>query len=166
VQSFVVMLSHVNSGPFVSTDTASEHRRETDSAGVALVKSPDNLSKSPETISEILERWTARQAEWARLRVQLDGAALAGDIVADLERIAQGEQDDDLTLTAAAAISGYSTEHLGRLLRHGVIPNAGRKHSPRIRRSDLPIRPKRRVANVNGASYDVVTDARFLRVRR
>lgn len=122
--------------------------------------------KSPEALSEILERWTARQAEWARLRVQLDGAALAGDIIADLEQIARDEQADELTLTAAAAISGYSTEHLGRLLRDGTIPNAGRKHSPRIRRSDLPIRPKRRVAHANGASYDVLTDARSLRVRR
>lgn len=130
------------------------------------MKPPDTLSRSPETISEILERWTARQAEWARLRVQLDGAALAGDIVADLEKIAQGEQDVALTLGAAAAISGYSTEHLGRLLRDGIIPNAGRKHSPRILRSDLPIRPKRRVAHANGTSYDVLTDARSLRVRR
>lgn len=134
--------------------------------GVPLVKSLGSLFNSPETISEVLERWTVRQAEWARLRVQLDGAALAGDIVADLHRIAQGEQDAALTLTAAAEISGYSTEHLGRLLRQGVIPNAGRKHSPRIRRSDLPMRPKRRVAQVSRASYDVGTDARFLRVRR
>jgi hypothetical protein len=130
------------------------------------VKLPDTPSKSPETLSEILDRWTARQAEWARLRVQLDGAALAGDVVADLEKIARDEQADELTLTAAAAISGYSTEHLGRLLRAGTIPNAGRKHSPRIRRSDLPLRPKRRVAHSNGASYDVLTDARSLRVRR
>ncbi len=106
VPLFFVMLSDVASGAFVSTNAESQCFRETDSAGVPLVKSPDTLSKSPETLSEILARWTARQAEWARLRVQLDGAALAGDIVADLEKIAQGEQDDSLTLAAAAAISG------------------------------------------------------------
>jgi hypothetical protein len=29
---------------------------------------------------------------------------------------------------------------LGRLLRQGLIPNAGRPHAPRIRRADLPRR--------------------------
>lgn len=116
-------------------------------------------------IREIIQRWTERQAEWSRLHVQVDGAALAGEIVADLEKIAASNGDDELTLTAAANLSGYSTDHLSRLIREGSIPNAGRKGSPRIRRSDLPIRPKG-IAKMNGIAYNPVTDARSLGIRR
>jgi hypothetical protein len=35
-------------------------------------------------------------------------------------------------------VSGYSADYLGRMLRSGSIPNAGRPHAPRIRRADLP----------------------------
>ncbi|MDE2782551.1 MAG: hypothetical protein OXK77_06320, partial [Gemmatimonadota bacterium] len=38
----------------------------------------------------------------------------------------------------AARESGYSADHLGRLVRDGRIPNAGRPGAPRIARTDLP----------------------------
>jgi hypothetical protein len=120
----------------------------------------------PEHISEVIQRWTDRQTEWSRLHVQVDGAALAGEIVADLEKIAESDRGDELTLTAASALSGYSTDHLSRLIRDGSIPNAGRRGSPRIRRADLPIRPKGSLAKLNGIAYNAVTDARSLGVRR
>jgi hypothetical protein len=71
-----------------------------------------------------------------------------------------------LTLTEAAVESGLSSDHLGRLLREGTIPNAGRKGAPRIRRADLPRSPRRLLASTPGADYDPVTDARALRSRR
>ncbi len=43
-----------------------------------------------------------------------------------------------LTLTEAAATSGYSADHLGHLVREGKIPNAGRPGAPRIALRDLP----------------------------
>lgn len=46
-----------------------------------------------------------------------------------------------LSLAQAALVSGYSGEHLAREVREGRIPNAGRKHAPRIRRGDLPRKP-------------------------
>jgi len=120
----------------------------------------------PEHVSEVLQRWQERQAEWSRLHVQVDGAALAGEIVADLEKIAEGDGGDELTLTTASTLSGYSVDHLSRLLRDGTIPNAGRKGSPRIRRADLPIRPKGGIATARNIGYDAVTDARSLGIRR
>ena len=47
---------------------------------------------------------------------------------------------DDITysLVEAARESGYSADHLGRLVRDGKIPNAGRRGAPRIARRDLP----------------------------
>lgn len=43
-----------------------------------------------------------------------------------------------LTLRDAAEFSGYSADHLGRLLRTGKLTNFGRRRAPRLRRADLP----------------------------
>jgi len=56
----------------------------------------------------------------------------------DLERILTSLGDTPLTLQEAAEESGYSADHLGRLVREGSIPNSGRHGSPRIARRDLP----------------------------
>jgi len=46
--------------------------------------------------------------------------------------------DELLSLRRAASESGYSMDHIGRLLREGKILNSGRKAKPLIRRRDLP----------------------------
>lgn len=58
-----------------------------------------------------------------------------------LEQAIADEGRTILTLHEAAAESGYSAEHLARLIRHGKIPNVGRRHAPRVRRGDLPRKP-------------------------
>jgi hypothetical protein len=120
----------------------------------------------PEHIDQLIQHWTERQAEWSRFRVQVDGATLAGEIVGDLESLAKADGTEELTLTAASALSGYSSDHLSRLIRDGTLPNAGRKGAPRIRRADLPIRPGAGIASVRNKEYSPFTDARSLRVRR
>ena len=42
------------------------------------------------------------------------------------------------SLVEASRESGYSADHLGRLVRDGKIPNAGRPGAPRIALKDLP----------------------------
>lgn len=54
---------------------------------------------------------------------------------------AAGDPDDVLNLDAAAAVSGHSVGDLARLIRGGVVRNAGTKTAPRVRRRDLPDRP-------------------------
>ncbi|MFC1791328.1 hypothetical protein ACFL0I_02535 [Gemmatimonadota bacterium] len=56
----------------------------------------------------------------------------------DLEEWLNQQEDAVLNLKQAAAESGYSSDHLGRLQKAGKIPNAGRPGSPKIRRADLP----------------------------
>ena len=51
---------------------------------------------------------------------------------AELEAALRQEDDTLLTLTEAARESGYSADHLGRLVRDGKIPNTGRPGAPRI----------------------------------
>jgi hypothetical protein len=43
-----------------------------------------------------------------------------------------------LSLTEAAQVSGYSTDHLSRLHRQGHLRNYGRRRVPRFRAEDLP----------------------------
>lgn len=60
------------------------------------------------------------------------------DAASELEQALQALGEVTLTLVQAARECGYSTDHLGSLVRKGTIPNAGRRDAPRIRRSDLP----------------------------
>ena len=61
---------------------------------------------------------------------------------AELEAAVRGGAHELLDLKEAARESGYSADHLGRLVRDGKIPNAGRRNAPKIRRIDLPRRPE------------------------
>lgn len=56
----------------------------------------------------------------------------------ELEQVASHAGSELLSLAEAALISGYTTDHLGRLLREGKLTNHGRPHAPRIRRAELP----------------------------
>ena len=66
-------------------------------------------------------------------------AELLESCATDLDRGIEELQLEPLNLTEASDLSGYSTDHLGRLVREGKIPNAGRPGAPRIARGDLPI---------------------------
>ena len=56
----------------------------------------------------------------------------------DLETTLQELDETTFSLVEAARESGYSPDHLGRLVRDGKIPNAGRPGAPRIARRHLP----------------------------
>ncbi len=92
------------------------------------------------TVAELPERWRV-EAEGLRRR-GLDTAARQAESYADdLEACLREQEGRTVSLTEAATLSGYSADHLGDLVRQGVIPNAGRKQAPRIRMADLPRRP-------------------------
>jgi hypothetical protein len=73
---------------------------------------------------------------------------MARSFADELEAFEIEQSLECLTLTEAARESGYSSAHLARLLDEGRIANAGKKHTPRIRRGDLPKKPPS--APVNG----------------
>src|SRR5687767_3870918 len=120
----------------------------------------------PEHIDSIIERWRKRQEVLMRLDATVRAASLIEEMLADLEVIASSESDE-LNLTDAAQVSGYSADHLGRMVRAGTLTNYGHRGSPRIRRSELPKRAKPRLPKGAHAPYDARTDARLsLGVRR
>ena len=89
-------------------------------------------------LSELVAKWSTRRDEYRRLGVLVDGAILCEEALADLQEVMETRSTETLTLQQAARESGYSTDHLGRLVREGDIDNVGRPNAPRIRRADLP----------------------------
>lgn len=114
------------------------------------------------TSRDVIDRWQARLEEWSRLHVQVDGAALAGEVIADLERAAAADTCEPLTYAKAAKLSGYSDDHIGRLVRDGKLKNVGRKGAPRVLASELPRKPASVLDASRSKSYDPASDARSL----
>ncbi len=115
--------------------------------------------------AEFTAKWHGRLTILEQLDAQVDGAALCREVLQDFNGVLASETEDLLTLRQAAAVSGYSEDHLGRLVRDGAIPNAGRPRAPRIRSADLPRRPTR-IATRERSAYDADADARMLASRR
>ena len=61
-----------------------------------------------------------------------------------LDECLNNAQDTLLNLKEASRVSGYSSTHLGRLVKDGKIPNHGRAGAPRVRQADLPRKALRR----------------------
>ena len=88
--------------------------------------------------SEFVAKWAAEGEVLGRRRAQVDGAGLRREVLADFADVMEADAGDVLNLREAAEESGYSADHLGRLVREGKVPNAGRPNAPKIRRADLP----------------------------
>lgn len=97
------------------------------------------------TPAELPLRWR-EEAEVAEALGDSRGAVMCrrfADALAAALRNAEGEL---LTLEAAADASGYSSGRLRHMVADGLIPNAGAKGRPRIRRGDLPKKVRRTVS--------------------
>lgn len=91
-------------------------------------------------LEELPHRWRAHAALLRRYK-DVRGAEICNLLAAELEMALQAAVGEMVTLEQGAALSGYSKDHLSRLIRDGRIPNAGRRNAPLIRRGDLPTKP-------------------------
>ncbi len=88
------------------------------------------------SLEGLMRKWRTRADE---LRPYTAPTAAAFErAAAELEEAITTYLMEPLTLAQAEAESGYSRDHLGRKVRDGAIPNAGRQRAPRILRRDLP----------------------------
>ena len=91
----------------------------------------------PASVEGLPADWRGRAK--ALRRYGSETAALVLGLCADdLETTIREHDETTLSLVEAARESGYSSDHLGRLVRDGKIPNAGRPNAPRIARRHLP----------------------------
>jgi hypothetical protein len=94
------------------------------------------------TLAELPDDWRALAAQQRRLGADAQARILdfcADELAAALTRAG----DEVLSLARAAQESGYTADHLSRMVRQGKIPNSGRKAKPLIRRKDLPLKAKK-----------------------
>ena len=75
----------------------------------------------------------------------------------ELTEAIRTEESEELSISEAAAASGFSARRLRELLADGSIPNAGEKGRPRVRRRDLP--RKRRASTPSANGFDASTHA-------
>lgn len=66
-----------------------------------------------------MARWRARAEEYGRVGALVNGAQLVDGVLADFALLCQEENDAELTLEEAASETGYSKDHLRRLVRDG-----------------------------------------------
>ena len=101
-----------------------------------MTRRPARKTK-PATVEGLPADWRKRAK--ALRRYGGDTPATAIERCADdLEATLRERDETTLSLVEAARESGYSRDHLGRLVRDGKIPNAGRPNAPRIARRHLP----------------------------
>ncbi|HSW31793.1 MAG TPA: hypothetical protein VLH75_20085 [Longimicrobiales bacterium] len=93
--------------------------------------------------AELVEHWKTRARKLREWAAAEEAAKAWEAAAAELEAALVSQAERRLNLQEAAAASGYSPDHLGRLLREGRVPNAGRTHAPRVRVGDLPLKPGR-----------------------
>ena len=112
-------------------------------------------------ISELSEEWRALAEQQRRLGAEPQARTL--EYCADALWSALAANDDELlSLHQAAHESGYTPDHLGRLLREGKVQNAGRKARPLIRRSDLPSKPNWKAPpGTDGSKTDYILGGLF-----
>ncbi len=70
-------------------------------------------------------------------------ADVLDSVATDHEQVLDAWHTESLTLQQAAEESGFSSNTLQQSVASGKIPNAGQHGSPRIRRGDLPYKPRR-----------------------
>ena len=108
------------------TVTGSRHRRRSTRRPTARA-----------SVQSLLDDWL-KQAEALRRYGGGNLAVVLERCADELEATLRERDETTLTLTDAARESGYTREHLGRLVRDGKIPNAGRPGAPRIALKHLP----------------------------
>ncbi len=94
-----------------------------------------------DTEQAFIERWQQKR-DWLELiGASANASTLIDELLTEVETLCRERGEETLDLASASALSGYTRDHLSRLLRAGAIPNAGRRGAPRIQRCHLPRRP-------------------------
>jgi hypothetical protein len=106
------------------------------------------------TLADLRAKWEARRAEHARLDSHVSAERLIADVLADLDALERSAAFELLTLGEASELSGYSVDHLQRLVATGQIANAGKPRAPRIRRGDVPRKPGYLRTDSAGRQFD------------
>jgi len=107
---------------------------------------------------ELVAKWTHKAAEFRGLAATVDAAAMCELFVADLKTLAIESHDDWVLIPEAARVSGYSKQHIRRLIQHGQLPADGVGKARRVPLHLLPRKPLQ-LATANGQLHLFVATA-------
>ena len=88
-------------------------------------------------LEPLISMWR-EEAHLYRKRGHEDLASFLESLIEDAIEFVEEYEGVSLTLTQASEEGGHSVSHLGKLVRDGTVPNAGRPNAPRIARRDVP----------------------------
>jgi hypothetical protein len=114
------------------------------------------------SLRDVIHRFRAMRAEYASVSASVDGVKIMDLVLHEVEQAESSHACEAMSLADASRESGYSVAHLSRMVRTGVVPNAGRKGKPLVRVGDLPKRPGAGLTVSGPKRYDPDTDARNL----
>lgn len=100
----------------------------------------DRLPKDSGTLPALVARWR-EEALVLRRRGALGQAEVLEGAATEMEALLAIAGESTVSLQEAAALSGYTTDALTRLVRRGALQNLGRPRAPRFRVRDLPRKP-------------------------
>jgi excisionase family DNA binding protein len=117
------------------------------------------------TYESLLEKYQRMASDYGCMGALVDAAAICRAVINDLELWKASEDAAELDLEEAAERSGYSTDHLRRLVRDGGLRAMRKGRRLFFLAGDLPIKP-RRVDTSAADSYDAIADARQVAAQR
>jgi hypothetical protein len=99
------------------------------------------------TVEEFRAKWRAEAEAMQRRGGLVSGSVLIAEMLIDVETVLTEPLDALISVEEAARASGYSADHLARLVRDGKVPDRrppGTQGRLLFRRGDLPVKPGRR----------------------
>lgn len=93
-----------------------------------------------DTLARLTDRWRNEAVLFRRYGDER-GATICELHANELEAAVGAAQLEAVTLEEAKQIGGYSYSHLQHMVKDGTLENVGKDGAPRIRRSDVPIKP-------------------------
>lgn len=93
-------------------------------------------------MSELLERW-GRRAQELEAAGAPDIARILNQLLDEVQDTLDRAGEETVNLTEAASLGGYHPDTLGRMIREGQLENVGRRHAPKLRLRDVPVKPGR-----------------------
>ena len=89
------------------------------------------------SLHDLAQRWE-REAELLDGYGATEASAAARRHAAELTEAILTAEEEELSISQAAAESGYSSRRLREFIAEGSIENSGERGRPRIKRRDLP----------------------------
>ena len=126
------------------------------------------MKASPGCVPDLLAALWRTEAETLRRRGAAAQAVTLESCADELEGALKSWQDQLLTPEQAARETGYSAEHLRRQVRGGQLSaerGEGAKSHMKIRRRDLPAKPRGDRGASPDIPYDPIEDARSIAQR-